>query len=88
MKHKKIGKIITGILMIFVFSLIFPACATTNVSEVDTTRQSLMMMERTGFCRGKKQVSSRAYKKSKKKGAKYKKSKHKHKKRRQKKWRR
>lgn len=78
MRHFKIGKFITGILMIFICSLFLPSCATTNVSEGDTTRQSLMMVERSGHSRGKKQVSSRAYKKRKKKNNMYKKKKHKY----------
>lgn len=83
MRHFKIAKIITGILVVFTLSLIFPSCATTNVSEGDTTRQSLMMMERSGHSRGKKQVSSRAYKKRKKKNNMYKSKKHKYSKRKQ-----
>ncbi len=84
MRHLKIGKIITGILMIFTLSLILPSCATTNVTEGDTTRQSLMMAERSGHSRGKKQVSSRAYKQRKKKNNMYKSKKHKYSKNRSK----
>jgi hypothetical protein len=82
MRHFKIGKFITGFLVIFVLSCIFPSCATTNVTEADTTRQSLLMVERSGHQRGKKQVSSREYKKRKKKNNMYKKKKHKYKKKR------
>ncbi len=91
MRKLKIGKIITGILMIFLFSGIFPSCATTNVSMGDASRQSLMMQERIGRSTkssGTKYKATKASKHAQKRGGKYKKSKHKYKKRSQPKRRR
>ncbi len=82
MKKMRIGRIITGILMIFVFSCIFPSCSTTRISmSEDSSRKSLMMSKSSSRYKGKKvhtAKASRKYKKSKKRANKYKKSKHKY----------
>lgn len=86
MRHFNIGKVITGILMIFIFSCILPSCATTSVSQSEIgSRKSLMMQKDSNLHKGLKTrtaKASRDYKKSKKKNNMYKKSKHKYKKRR------
>jgi len=86
MRHLKIGKIVTGVLMIFILSLILPSCATTQVTEADTSRHSLMLQKDSQLHKGMKTrraKASRSYKKSKKKNNMYKSSKHKYKKRKQ-----
>lgn len=82
MKKMRMGGIIIGILMIFLFSSILPSCSTTRMSlSESSSRKSLMMKEGGSRYKGKKTSfakASRSYKKSKKRSNYYKKKKHKY----------
>lgn len=85
-KAASAGKIISILLMVFILSIILPACASQRIySSSDESRRSLMLGEGVDRTKGKKvrtAKASRSYKKSKRRGNKFKKKKHKYKKRR------
>ena len=86
MNKLKFGKIISMLLLVFVLSIILPACASQRISSgSDESRRSLMMGDRIDRSKGKKvrtAKASRSYKKSKKRSNKFKMQKHNYKKRR------